>query len=85
MTPEQAMSAARDYVAREIPGAVVVGLQEDDQDYLVEWDWDPPVDVIGDAVLLLNKATGDFREEASALGGEIGARMTPLVVEGEQV
>lgn len=76
MTPERALTLSRAYLAIDKPEARVVGLREDDVDFVVRWEQD--VDELGPGILMLNKATGLFRWEASAEGGEIGRRTTPV-------
>lgn len=75
MNPDEALEAAQAYVAAYRPDARVVELWHDDRDYLVVVEQD--VDEIGQEMILLDKRSGEFREEPSARGGEIVARMRP--------
>jgi hypothetical protein len=70
-TPQQALHAARAYVAREQSYSHVTGLLEDDLDYLVlteledaGGDWP-----LGPGPILVSKATGKVRDLGSAEGG----------------
>lgn len=59
ITPEEALQLVRDYVAEEQPWSVVVGLLDDDEDYLARqelrpgWQWP-----LGPGPVFVAKTTG---------------------------
>jgi hypothetical protein len=77
MTDEEAYALADAYISQRYPGAVVTGLLQDEQNYLIEWS--SPAEVpLGDGVFLISKVEEFVTTVDSCLGASLPDGMTSV-------